>query len=58
MITGTYPATFHEVGYARAERDQHPWYLVEREEVIGLTGELQDGDDIISIFEVWTGAMS
>lgn len=52
MITTTYPVTFHELGYAYAKREQRPWYLVEREEVVGLTGELVDGDDVISIFEV------
>lgn len=52
MITSTYPATFHEVGYLRAEREQRAWYLVERGGEIGLVADVRDGDEVISIFEV------
>lgn len=51
IITTTYPATFHELGYAYAECEQRPWYLVERGDVVGLTAELVHGDDVISTYE-------
>lgn len=52
MITNTFPATFHELGYLRAEREQRAWYLVERGGEIGLTAILETGDEVISTYEV------
>lgn len=51
MISDTQPATFHEVGYLRAEQEQHPWYLVERDGEIGLVGEVERGEGVISTYE-------
>lgn len=51
IITTTYPATFHEVGYLRAAEEHRPWYLVERDGEIGITAELQAGDDKMSTYE-------
>jgi hypothetical protein len=53
LITTTYPATFHEVGYLRAEREHRPWYLVKRPgtDEVGITAELDDEDEIISTYE-------
>jgi len=51
LITSTYPATYHEVGYLRAEREQRPWYLVQRGEEIGITPELLEDDDKISTYK-------
>lgn len=51
MITSAYPVTFHELGYAHAERECRPWYLVDREGEIGLTPELSKGDEVISKYE-------
>ena len=51
LITSTYPATYHEVGYLRAEREQRQWYLVQRGEEIGITPELLEGDDKMSTYK-------
>lgn len=51
MIISTYPATFHELGWANAEREGRPWYLIDRDGVIGLTAIRQAGDDVISTYD-------
>jgi len=51
MITSTYPATFHEVGYLRATREHRQWYLIQRGDEIGITAELRDGDEVMSVYE-------
>lgn len=51
LITTTYPATFHEVGYLRTGREHRPWYVVQRGEEIGLTPEIEQGDKVISTYE-------
>lgn len=50
LITFTYPATFHEVGYLRAEREQRPWYMVFRPvtDEFGITSEPDKDDEVIS----------
>lgn len=51
MITNTYPATFHEVGYLLASLEHRPWYLVKRGGEIGITPEVLAGDDKMSTYE-------
>lgn len=51
LTVATYPATFHELGYAYALRERRPWYLVERGDEIGLTSEVEQGDEVISTYE-------
>lgn len=51
MITNAFPATLYEAGYLHAERERRPWYLVQRGEEIGITPELELGDDLISTYE-------
>jgi len=51
LVTTAYPATLFEVAYLRAEREQRPYYMVQRGEEIGITSELQEGDEVISIYE-------
>jgi len=51
LITSTYPATRHEIGYLLARLERRPWFLVQRGEEIGITAELLPSDDKISTYE-------
>lgn len=53
LITTAYPATLPEAGYARANREHRTWYLVKRPRTdeVGITAELESGDEIISEYE-------
>lgn len=50
MITNTFPANLYELGYARAEREHRPWYLIQRGDEIGITADLESGDEVMSVY--------
>jgi hypothetical protein len=50
MITNPFPATFHERGYLYAEREHRPWYLIERGQEIGITPDLEAGDEVVAVY--------
>jgi len=51
VITNPFPATFHERGYLYAEREHRSWYLIERGEEMGITADLEAGDEVVAVYE-------